>query len=735
VIERDGGRETTPGQEQPGSAVTATPADALTAFGAVVGTPEYIAPEQARGDTVGPRSDLFSLGCVLYRLCTGAVPFRGADALATLRAVERDDPRPPRALNAAVPRPLSDLVLRLLAKRPEDRPASAQEVMAALEKITPDPGSPLRRLLAKAVAVAILLSASGFAGVWLVSLVWRPQPADAPDGSPVAAVVPFQPCHFAPQVAYAVGLRPYCVAVGDFNGDGKPDLVVTMFLDDVAVLLNNGDGTFRRGVSLAADAKPFGVAISDFNSDGILDLAVTREKADCVSIYRGQGDGTFQAPRDFASGSQPQGVAVGDFDADGKLDLAVANQNPGGQSVSVLRGNGDGTFRSAVQYPSPMGAIAVAVADFNGDGKADLVTSNGQGDTVRVFLGNGDGTFRSGVPYSVGNGPGVVVVADFNGDGAPDLAVENVGFHNVSVLLGKGDGTFRPAVSYPAGLSPGGLAVADFNGDGKPDLAVANHFSYNVSVLLGNGDGTFRPPLHYAAGWTPAGVAVADFNGDNKPDVAVANYFGGNVSVLLNRPPTPHFRLGAAFDFHYGAPGTVTVTAMDSHGNPDTHYVGTLHATSSDDRAEFSDNDHTHRPEDNGVWSFGITMRKGGAHTLTVVDQDGSRLGTLTTVVKPLTGRQFHVGAPPECKAGVAFRVTILAQDEFETQSPDYVGTVRVTSSDPQAVLPPDYKVGYDDNGACRLPLTLRTPGEQTITVTDTAKGAIVGRATVNVAP
>jgi WD40 repeat protein/serine/threonine protein kinase len=110
----------------------------LTQQGAIVGTPAYMAPEQARGETVDPRCDLFSLGCVLYRLCTGQQPFKGKDTISTLMAIATEQPRPPSALNAEVPADLSDLILRLLAKRPADRPASAQVVVDALTAIDPE---------------------------------------------------------------------------------------------------------------------------------------------------------------------------------------------------------------------------------------------------------------------------------------------------------------------------------------------------------------------------------------------------------------------------------------------------------------------------------------------------------------------------------------------------------------------------------------------------------------------
>jgi len=107
----------------------------MTQTGFIVGTPAYMAPEQARAETVDARCDLFSLGCVLYRTATGEAPFQAKDLTSTLLALAMDQPKPPRDLNPEVPPALNDLVLRLLAKDPADRPASAREVADRLQAI------------------------------------------------------------------------------------------------------------------------------------------------------------------------------------------------------------------------------------------------------------------------------------------------------------------------------------------------------------------------------------------------------------------------------------------------------------------------------------------------------------------------------------------------------------------------------------------------------------------------
>jgi Leucine-rich repeat (LRR) protein/tRNA A-37 threonylcarbamoyl transferase component Bud32 len=107
----------------------------LTQSGTVVGTPSHMAPEQARGEKVDSRCDLFSLGVVLYRLCTGRLPFGGKNTMAVLSALATDTPKPVGDLNPAVPAGLAELVMQLLAKHPVDRPGSAREVADRLQAI------------------------------------------------------------------------------------------------------------------------------------------------------------------------------------------------------------------------------------------------------------------------------------------------------------------------------------------------------------------------------------------------------------------------------------------------------------------------------------------------------------------------------------------------------------------------------------------------------------------------
>ena len=107
----------------------------VTRAGAAVGTPAYMSPEQARGQAVDHRTDLFSLGVVMYQMAAGDIPFRGADVMAVLTALALDAPVPPILRNPELPPAVNDLILRLLAKKAADRPPSGEAVAAELRQI------------------------------------------------------------------------------------------------------------------------------------------------------------------------------------------------------------------------------------------------------------------------------------------------------------------------------------------------------------------------------------------------------------------------------------------------------------------------------------------------------------------------------------------------------------------------------------------------------------------------
>ena len=302
------------------------------------------------------------------------------------------------------------------------------------------------------------------------------------------------------------------MASGDFNGDGKANLVTANYgAGTVSVLLDTTPAgatapTFAPQVTFAVGSGPTWVAVGDFNGDGRPDVVTANNGAGTVSVLlnttpAGATAPTFAPQVTFAVGTDPFSVAVGDFNGDGRPDLAVANF--GSSTVSVLlnttaAGATAPTFAPQVTFAVGSGSYYVASGDFNGDGKPDLVVSNANADTVSVLLDTtADGatapTFAPQVTFAVGATPYGVAVGDFNGDGRPDIAVANDGAGTVSVLLdttadGATTPTFTLQATFAAGTDAYDIAVGDFNGDGKADLAVVNNSS-RQGVGAGGHDG------------------------------------------------------------------------------------------------------------------------------------------------------------------------------------------------------------------------------------------------------
>ncbi|MEP7132178.1 MAG: protein kinase [Acidobacteriota bacterium] len=171
--------ETSPAGDGVTSDSTATAGSAYlrTRQGVILGTIAYMSPEQAQGNPVDARSDVFSLGCVLYEMLTGQRPFQGDSHLLTLTAILRDDPPSVKTVRPDVPAALQSVLTRSLAKAPADRYPTANEMEAALGDLAPapplfsatvasaGPGTGIRRRALFWPAVLVLVAAAG-AGAW-----------------------------------------------------------------------------------------------------------------------------------------------------------------------------------------------------------------------------------------------------------------------------------------------------------------------------------------------------------------------------------------------------------------------------------------------------------------------------------------------------------------------------------------------------------------------------------------
>jgi hypothetical protein len=382
---------------------------------------------------------------------------------------------------------------------------------------------------------------------------------------------------------------------GDFNGDGKPDLAIltggyysSNKAASVLLLLNQGNGTFTTAqapITLATGDFQ-GIAVGDFNGDGKADLVLSDTAGETVIILLGNGDGTFTKKPAMPVGTLPSYIAVGDFNRDGKQDLAVINYSM--RQVIILLGNGDGTFSTGatLQLPGTGEEWMMAVADMNGDSIQDLVIC--QADEVSLLLGNGDGTFKPATlilssqssPTSQLIYSNSLAIADFNNDGKLDVVVAKED-GTALILLGNGDGTFKQGSTYSLNGYLGIVISADFNQDGNADLAVNNHDNNDVELLLGNGDGTFTTgPVIPAPKGELFSIAAADLNGDGIQDLATisdaSSYQSGSLALSIVTPQLTQTATATTKDISVLGTGTHQIGASYPG---DTNYASSVSGT------------------------------------------------------------------------------------------------------------------------------------------------------------
>ncbi len=334
------------------------------------------------------------------------------------------------------------------------------------------------------------------------------------------------------------------LSTADLNRDGYPDLTIADSPpgNNLQVLLNDKRGNFLPGQLYALDSRAGGLVTGDFNNDGKLDLVLgDYENHGLVWFFPGAGDGSFGQFRrinfDIATYLRTQNAT--DFDGDGKLDLIVSNNN----GVLFSKGDGNGGFNTSPVVLYPGNASLLAISDFNGDGQRDILlnTGIGQQSSLTLLPGLGNATFGAPVQtmltYSLATGG--VQIGDLNQDGRPDLVGKNFN-GTLALFANDGMGRFMPPLNYFDGGTPDMRfsALGDFTGDGKLDVASVG-YNKRVSVVPGLGNGQLDAPRHYPLYDPLHSLSVPlkhalDFNGDANPDLlTVGVAAGGNGRILL----------------------------------------------------------------------------------------------------------------------------------------------------------------------------------------------------------
>jgi enediyne biosynthesis protein E4 len=370
-----------------------------------------------------------------------------------------------------------------------------------------------------------------------------------------------------------------------------------------ALYHNNHDGTFTDVTDKAGVGFPcwaMGGAVGDYNNDGWPDMLITCQEG--VVLYRNNGDGTFTDVSKDAQLTDPRwstGAAFGDYDGDGFVDLMVTRyvdfdlkkppqfgagitchyrgipvqcgpRGMKGLGDSLYHNNGDGTFTdvsksAGVDDPSGYYGLGVVWSDFNGDGRPDIYIAD---DSTPSYMYRNDGkgkftdvSFTSGTAVS-GDGAEMagmgVAVCDYNHTGRFSLEVTNFEDQYNSLFRNDGDMGFTDSANA-AGIAAAsapmlgwGTGCVDFDNDGWPDLFAVNGHVYPqvdglqigakyrepMLAFLNNGNGAFRD-VSDALG--PAlmvprpsrGAAFGDLDNDGDIDVVVENIDGAPI-ILRN---------------------------------------------------------------------------------------------------------------------------------------------------------------------------------------------------------
>jgi hypothetical protein len=299
---------------------------------------------------------------------------------------------------------------------------------------------------------------------------------------------------------------PVALAAKDLtcdNCNSKLDLAV-VGSQGLTVFFGDGHGGFPNRVDLTAHTGPSALAVADFNGDNKPDIIVANAGSNDVSIFLGNGQGGFSSPCELPVQISPALVLAGDLNHDGLQDFAVASQQDN-VLVAFLQNAGAPTPSTGASCPS---FTSVKVANLANQPRAmtlgnfesgnvipDFAVALSSG-SVQVVLGSlapsGAITYRNLSPTLTLPGntpqPAAIAVADVYGDGRTDLIVADRANGAIDIFVSTGSATFKPLIPFAVGANPIALAVANIDGDPVADVVTGNTDG-SISVLL-----TSRPP-------------------------------------------------------------------------------------------------------------------------------------------------------------------------------------------------------------------------------------------------
>ncbi len=414
--------------------------------------------------------------------------------------------------------------------------------------------------------------------------------------------------YFKPAVNFTTGSLPIGVAMGDLDGDGKADMVVTNSGPNNMFVYRNTSttgafnaATFAAPISISTGLGPHYVKIADLNADGKPEIIVanTSTSSNTISIYRNTsttGSISFAARVDISSPTAPIDLGIGDFDKDGRPDIAVVGQSSG--SVRILQNLVSGanittsSFALAATLTTGTTPYKIYCGDLDNDGKTDVAVTNYGSGTVSLYhniSSVGTMAFSAATTLTTGIAPTGLAGGDIDGDGNTDIITTNAGAQTISVFRNTnataGMLSFSSGVTFTTNAIPEDLALADVNGDGKLDIAVGNYNSANVSVYRNMATAgaitaaSLATKVDLPCGANPAGMAWNDIDNDGKADLAVVSGSSSYISILKNYPLPPVGTISGPDSVCAGSAATLTATVAGGRWLSTNTAIATVSAT------------------------------------------------------------------------------------------------------------------------------------------------------------